>query len=175
MIAEFAVGEPIRIGLVFGPLQGYPPSNRRWPKNRPKWKFPRTANTERISVSAPRIFSWYILIAWDTDDIDHWKIEPFKEGEMKGPLTEESSFATLFPKYREAYLREIWPHLTKLLATHGIACELNLVEGSMTVKTTRKTYDPYIIIKARDLIKLLARSVPLPNVRTSLVYSNHCA
>jgi len=37
---------------------------------------------------------------------------------MKGALTEESSFATLFPKYREAYLREIWPHLTKLLASH---------------------------------------------------------
>lgn len=100
---------------------------------------------------------------WDTDDIDHWKIDSFKPEDISGPLLEESNFATLFPKYREAYLKEVWPHVTKALKAHGIGCELNLVEGSMTVKTTRKTFDPYIIIKARDLIKLLARSVPLQN------------
>lgn len=100
---------------------------------------------------------------WDSEAIDHWHIEPFKKEELKGPLMEESSFVVLFPKYREVYLREVWPATTKVLEPHGIACELDLIQGRMTVRTTRKTWDPYVIIKARDMIKLMARSIPLPN------------
>lgn len=99
---------------------------------------------------------------WDTPDIDKWKIESFDpEDPNIQPFLEESSFATLFPKYREAYLKEHWPLVTRKLASSGIDCVLDLIEGSMTVKTTRKTKDPYSILKARDLIKLLSRSVPI--------------
>jgi ribosomal RNA assembly protein len=101
-----------------------------------------------------------IYLAWDTDDIDKWTIPEFTRDDNPRPFTEESSFATLFPKYRENYLREVWPHVTRALDAQGIACELDLIEGSMTVRTTRKAFDPYAILKARDLIKLLSRSVP---------------
>ncbi|KAB2580087.1 putative ribosomal rna assembly protein mis3 protein [Lasiodiplodia theobromae] len=112
---------------------------------------------------------------WDTDDIDKWKIEEFKpEDNVGGTFAEESSFATLFPKYREVYLREAWPVVTRALEKQGIACTLDLVEGSMTVKTTRKTYDPAAILKARDLIKLLARSVPAPQALKILEDGQAC-
>lgn len=99
---------------------------------------------------------------WDTDDIQHWKLEKFDPSYNEGGMLEESSFATLFPAYREKYLRETWPVISKALKDQGIKAELDLVKGSMTVSTTRKTRDPFIIMKARDLMKLLSRSVPAP-------------
>mmetsp|Transcript_7414 Transcript_7414/g.15103 ORF Transcript_7414/g.15103 Transcript_7414/m.15103 type:complete len:378 (+) Transcript_7414:56-1189(+) len=102
---------------------------------------------------------------WDNEDIDHWNLQPWKpdDGDALpgGRLLEESSFATLFPKYRETYLRQVWPVVTKHLDQHGLSCELNLIEGSMTVRTTKQTKDPFIILKARDLLKLMARSLPV--------------
>ncbi|XP_046637073.1 KRR1 small subunit processome component homolog [Daphnia pulicaria] len=94
--------------------------------------------------------------------VNAWKMKlpEFKQEHNPHGLLEESSFATLFPKYREVYLRECWPLVKKALGEYNIKAELDVIEGSMTVKTSRKTWDPYIILKARDMVKLLARSVP---------------
>lgn len=102
---------------------------------------------------------------WDNEDIDHWAPVPISKEDNPSGMLEESSFATLFPQYREKYISEVWQKVKELLGEHNLKCDLNLVEGSMTVKTTRKTFDPYIVVKARDMLKLLARSVPFEHAR----------
>ncbi|XP_071729769.1 KRR1 small subunit processome component-like [Rutidosis leptorrhynchoides] len=99
---------------------------------------------------------------WDVDGTDHWKIEKFDPSWNEGGLLEVSSFSTLFPQYREKYLQEASPIIKGALKEYGIAFDLDLLKGQMTVSTTLKTRDPYIIVKSRDLIKLLSRSVPAP-------------
>ena len=66
----------------------------------------------------------------------------------------------MFPQYREKYIQECQGLVKKRLMEFGIKFELNLLEGSMSVRTTKKTFDPYAVIKARDVIKLISRSVP---------------
>jgi len=135
---------------------------------------PKDAKEEKGEEQVPKKKKYRKDKPWDDPSIDHWKIEPVTKDNPLPPPIEESSFATLFPKYREKYLREVWPIVTKALDHYGIACELNLIEGSMTVKTTRKTWDPAIILKARDLIKLLARSVPVQQALKILKDGMYC-
>lgn len=70
------------------------------------------------------------------------------------------------PNYYNAFIRIDWSVLIFCTYLCWITiCSIDgQVEGSMTVSTTRKTRDPYIIVKARDLMKLLSRSVPAPQV-----------
>lgn len=91
-----------------------------------------------------------------------WRIPIPKFTEADNPVGTiyESTFSLLFPKYREEYMKEYFPLIKKALEKEGIKAELDLAKGSVCVSTTKKTYDPFIIIKARDMVKLISRSVP---------------
>ena len=45
-------------------------------------------------------------------------MENFKPEDNPHRLLEESSFATLFPKYREKYLQKVWSHVERTLKEH---------------------------------------------------------
>ena len=71
-----------------------------------------------------------------------------------------SSFATRYPEHRDRYIRVTLNKMKKFFKKHGIDITVNHQQYSIIVSTTNKTWDPYSIIKARDLIKLIARYVP---------------
>ena len=49
-----------------------------------------------------------------------WKPDEFKPEDNPTGVLEESKFLTLFPKYREKYLKEIWPLVEKFLEPYKI-------------------------------------------------------
>ena len=59
------------------------------------------------------------------------KIPEFKEEDNPHGMMEESKFATLFPKYREKYIREVWPLVQAKLTEYKVKSELDVIEGKM--------------------------------------------
>lgn len=95
-----------------------------------------------------------------TDNPWRIPIPKFTEADNPTGTIYESTFPLLFPKYREGYMKEYFPLIKNALEKEGIKAAIDLAKGSISVSTTKKTYDPFIIIKARDMCKLIARSVP---------------
>jgi ribosomal RNA assembly protein len=85
-------------------------------------------------------------------------------------LAEKSSFSILFPQYREPYLKQVWP-LVQAALGHSpffIDAELDLKSGKIIVSTNEKTFDPFIIIKARDMCSLMSRGISFEQAKRVL-------
>ena len=61
----------------------------------------------------------YILFCTDDElDVPHeklWKTEKFTPEDNKHSLVCETNYKTLFPRYREKYIEDIWPFVQKAL------------------------------------------------------------
>jgi ribosomal RNA assembly protein len=83
-------------------------------------------------------------------------------------LQETSSFTILFPQYREPYLKSNWNEIQQIFKQNELVGELDLYKGNFTVSTTNTTFDPYIIIKGRDFLQLLARGISVEQAKRVL-------
>lgn len=57
-----------------------------------------------------------------------WDIGTFSQEDNPNGMVCESSFATIYPKYREKYIREVWPLVKKSLADYQLSSDLNIME-----------------------------------------------
>jgi ribosomal RNA assembly protein len=80
--------------------------------------------------------------------------------EKKGNLVSKTHFNIIYPKYQEKKIKESWKVIKKTLNSFFIFSKLDLFSGSISIVTTKFTKDPFCIIKARDFLKLISRSVP---------------
>jgi len=89
------------------------------------------------------------------------KIVKFDERAIKHQFLEKSTFSVLFAGHRLNYLKSVESFLKKILENKKIALSINYEECTMEVSTTKQTRDPYIIIKADEMIQLLSRGMTL--------------
>ncbi|KAI5185291.1 ribosomal RNA assembly protein [Nematocida homosporus] len=89
------------------------------------------------------------------------QVQPFDEKEIKHSFLETSTFDVMFPRHREKYIREVEEYIKKALHRKKLEVSIDYQELVLSVATTNLTRDPYVIFQGRDLLKLVARGVPL--------------
>jgi ribosomal RNA assembly protein len=83
------------------------------------------------------------------------------ENKLSNIFTHYTKFSILFPKYQEKYILESWDMIIRITNSYSLSCKLNLKSGIIEVTNKKDTVDPFVIIKARDFLKLISRSVPI--------------
>uniref|UniRef100_A0A8C2B6U9 KRR1 small subunit processome component homolog n=1 Tax=Cyprinus carpio TaxID=7962 RepID=A0A8C2B6U9_CYPCA len=81
---------------------------------------------------------------------DGWKEPKFTRVDNPRGLLEESSFATLFPKYREAYLKECWPLVQRALG--DVVSVLKMVSETCSSDAVIKCYGDFTLFQALELL-----------------------
>mmetsp|Transcript_46062 Transcript_46062/g.115552 ORF Transcript_46062/g.115552 Transcript_46062/m.115552 type:complete len:284 (-) Transcript_46062:713-1564(-) len=96
------------------------------------------------------------------------------ENRLKGSLVCETQIKIVFPKYQEKKIKESWKIIKKILSSFSIYSQLEISFGFILISTTQFTKDPFSIIKGRDFLKLISRSVPVEQAAKIFEDEIHC-
>ena len=87
----------------------------------------------------------------------------FDESVFKYEFVEMTEYSVLFAKSRSNYIKSIEKYLQKAVEAKKLTFEINWNTNTMFVRTNKMTRDPYIIIKAQELLELISKGVLLEN------------
>ena len=82
----------------------------------------------------------------------------FDESKIKHPFLEVSTFEVMFPKHRIVYFQSIETYAISACEKKKVLLEIDYDNCMLKVSTTQHTRDPFIILKAYEMIQLLGRS-----------------
>nr|BAS01496.1 rRNA processing protein Mis3 [Lotharella vacuolata] len=73
----------------------------------------------------------------------------------------QNIFSILYPKYRESYLIKKWNDIRKIMKKYNLNIEIHKNSRTLIIKNSIYTKDIYLLIKGRDFLRLVVRSVSL--------------
>lgn len=85
----------------------------------------------------------------------------YNESDFKHEFGEVTEYDVKFPTHRINYMKDIQSFLNKALDNKKLSFEINWTTSTMYVKTDSRTRDPYIIIKAYEMIQCIAKGMSL--------------
>lgn len=106
----------------------------------------------------------------------------FLRGDVR-PMLEENRFEVLVARSRVPYFQEVDGELRELLGGYGLRYELDAARGVCAVQNSLETPDPTAVLVARQLLRLVARYMPLdvarrvfePGVESEVIAVDVCA
>lgn len=87
----------------------------------------------------------------------------FDESIFKYEFVDVTEYSVLFAKSKVNYIKSIEKYLQEAIKSKKLTFEIDWNNNTMFVRTNAMTRDPYIIIKAQELLELISKGVLLEN------------
>lgn len=82
----------------------------------------------------------------------------FNDDDFKDEFAEMSEFKLLIAQHRLEYIKSNISNMQQII--NGYKLSIELEDNTITLSTTKRTRDPYAIIKLRDIVNIILKGVP---------------